>query len=286
MNTVFAMLMILAAVINLPKLGSFLPLAESAKIAREANDLANAPLLIGSDFSGAYDLALKRCDRVAIPCTLLRERRQEIANGFSSCRDDSVMCQAVRTLYQSSNYSVVFAGGKPTVEMPDKPYLGQIGNVLLDEFAVREDRRLELFLRWSGSWAVELVSLSLVLIALVAYCIRKWSRRANASLELKPIEKMPDADLAEGPKPPELEIDPESLWWEPYYKETTLSPEAFARFVERYRKSGELLRRFRDENWSEDRLNLEFIAAGLIDDKRTAIAMTLVAGMREKFEQW
>jgi hypothetical protein len=97
---------------------------------------------------------------------------------------------------------------------------------------------------------------------------------------------MPDDDLAEGPKPPEQDSDPESLWWEPYYKETTLSPEAFSRFVEGYRKSGELLRRFRDENWDEDRLNLEFIAAGLVDDERTAIAMTLVAGMREKFEQW
>lgn len=286
MNPVFAMLVILAAVINLPTLGNFLPLAESAKIAREANDLANAPLLIGSDFSESYDLALKRCERVAIPCILLRERRQGIADGFSSCRDESAMCQAVRTLYQSSNYSIVFAGGKPTVELPDKPYQGRIGNVLLDEFAAQEDHRLEILLRWSRYWAVELVSLSLMLIALVGYCIRKWSPRANASLELQPIERMPDDDLAEGQKPPELESDPESLWWGQYYKETTLSPEDFARFGERYRKSGEILRRFRDENWSEDRLNLEFIAAGLIDDKRTAIAMMLVAGMRENFEQW
>lgn len=286
MNPIFAILVILAAVINLPKLGGFLPLAESAKIAREANDLANAPLLIGSDFSGAYDLALRRCERVAVPCTLLRERRQEIADGFSSCRDESAMCKAVRTLYLSSNYSVVFAGGKPTVELPDKPYRGQIGNVLLDEFSAREDHRFEIFLRWGRYWAVELVSLLLVLLALVGYWIRKWFQGANAPLELKPIEKMPDDDLAEGPKPPEQESDPESLWWEPYYIETTLSPEAFARFVEGYRKSGELYRRFRDENWSEDRLNLEFIAAGLVDDERTAIAMTLVAGMREKFEQW
>lgn len=286
MNPIFSMLVILAVVINLPKLGGFLPLAESAKIAREANDLANAPLLIGSDFSGAYDLALKRCERVAIPCTLLRERRQEIADGFSSCRDGSDMCKAVRTLFQSSNNSVVFAGGKPTVELPDKPYRGLIGNVLLDEFSAREDHRLEILLRWSRTRAVELASLSLMLLALVGYCIGKWFRRASAPLELKPIEKIPDDDLVEGPKSPELESDPESLWWGSYYEETTLSPEAFSRFVEGYRKSGELFRRFRDENWSEDRLNLEFIAAGLVDDERTAIAMTLVAGMCEKFEQW
>ncbi len=69
-------------------------------------------------------------------------------------------------------------------------------------------------------------------------------------------------------------------------KKPPCRPRRFPRFVEGYRKSGELLRRFRDENWDQDRLNLEFIAAGLVDDERTAIAMTLVAGMREKFEQW
>ncbi|MFZ2974840.1 MAG: hypothetical protein WA049_19605 [Ferribacterium limneticum] len=285
MNLVFAMFVILAAVINLPKLGNFLPLAESAKIAREANELANSPLLIGSDFSGAYDLALKRCERVAIPCTLLRERRQEIADGFASCRDESEMCQAVRTLYQSSNYSVVFAGGKPTVELSDKPYSGQIGNVLLDEFAAREDR-LAILLRWSRYWAVELLSSSLVLLVLAGYCIRKCSQRVSPPLELKSLEKIPDDDLAEWPKLPELERDPESIWWERYNEETTLSPEELARFGERFRKSGILIKRSRDENWSPDRLNLEFIAAGLIDDRRTVIAILLVAGMREKFEQW
>lgn len=286
MNPVFAMLVVFAVFINLPKLGHLISPSGPAAIVREADELASAALTIDSGLAASYDLALKRCVQVSVPCRSLSERRQEIANGFASCNDGSKMCQGVQQYYQSMSYSKVFDGGEPTLELPDKPYWGKIGNILLDQFAERENYKHELLLRWSKHWAIELLASSFFLFLLLAYSIKNWLMRTKVFPELPSVEDVPGDLLVEDSKLLESESDPEGSWWEPYYEETTLLPEASARFVEKYRKSGELVRRFRDENWSEDRLNLEFIAAGLIDDERTAIAMTLIAGMREKFEHW
>lgn len=286
MNTVFAMLAVFAVFINLPKLGHLISPSGPAAIVWEADELASAALTIDSGLAASYELALKRCVQVNVPCNSLFERRQEIANGFASCNDGSKMCQAVQQYHQSMNYSKVFDGGKHTLELPDKPYWGQIGNILLDQFAERENYKHELLLRWSRQWVIELVVSCFFLFGLLAYGINKWLWRAKVSSELQSAEDVPGDNLVEYSNSLESESDPENYWRAQHINETTLSHEAFARFIERDRKSGELIRRFRDENWSEDRLNLEFISAGLIDNQRTAIAMILIAEMRKKFEQW
>ncbi len=285
MNQVLAMLVILAAVINLPKLGHLITLTESEEIVREAEDLARAPLSIGSDFADAYELALRRCQRAGIPCKSLLERRQEIADGFASCVDESVMCQSVQILYRSSNYSQVFANGKPTVKLPTHPYIGRLGNVLLDQFSAEKEHKLEVLLRWGSLWAAELVALSLFVIALLVFGIKKCLGRGHASRESSVVEVVAGSASSDAFSVPTLNSESDEAWNSVYRECLIDTQEAWVIVNDQNRRVSALLKRAHEENWSTDRYNLEYVAAGL-PDERTAIGMTLVAAMREGFERW
>jgi hypothetical protein len=284
MDTLFILVFAIGLSVGVTKfVHAVFPPPYSQLIAKEADKLAQEELLVDSNFAGGYYYALKNCVQVEVPCKLLWQRRQEIADGFASCRDSSAMCETVRAKYQSSDFSRVFDGGRVTVEVPTHPYSGKIGNVLLDTYAEKENNKLEMLWLWCRNWAVELIALVSLLLALLAYGIISWLDHANAHRKLQVVEVMSGDGANEVLTAPKLQDD-EDTRWDSYMESTTMTPEVFALFVENDQKLSVLFKRDQEENWSQDRFNLEYIAVGLADE-RTAIAMTLVARMREGFDR-